>query len=310
MSSGGRSRRKTSAEILGELTAPGDSLFVRRIGTWSLDKLAIIHLYLPAFADACQSAGGGYYVDGLAGPGLARVKGVDGDPFFVWGSPLLALRAQPRLERAVMLELGQRKVEALRARVAEYGDRAAVYRGDVNKDLVSIVRGAVPTWAPCFCLLDPEGLELHWSTIQGLASLHGRRRKPELMILLPLRMSLLRLLTVSRPVRRPDHEAVSRVFGDDSWEAIYRARVSDEIDPGTAKELYVDLYCEKLRRLGYKSVFERPVLTYEPPGRKRRELYHLVFATDHEVGDKIMSDVFTRPYVLGVPQHSQPPLFE
>jgi len=39
-------------------------------------------------------------------------------------------------------------------------------------------------------------------------------------------------------------------------------------------------------------------------------MYHLVFATDHEKGDKIMRDVFQRPYVLDFPVTARQPLFD
>ena len=90
---------KTYKQILAELQAGDDGLPMRAIGPWTLQKLAILLLYLPAFASACKKARGGTYVDGMAGAGIDRLKDAP-EPYFVWGSPLLALRARPPITSA------------------------------------------------------------------------------------------------------------------------------------------------------------------------------------------------------------------
>lgn len=297
--------RKTSKEILAEIRAEPDDLPMRRIGVWSLEKLATLHLYLPAFARACQRAGGGYYVDGFAGPGRASIRGAP-EPHFVYGSPLIALRANPQIKRCIFLEIDPHKLTALEGRCSRYGDRAFLRRGDVNVDLVPLLRQEVPGWAPCFCFLDPTGVELKWQTVEGIARLPGRRRKPELMILFPLEMSVIRLLTVDRPMRDEDKTRVNAMFKNESWWDIYQSRVRGEIDKAEAKRLYLAKYSEDVKSLGYESVESRQVLAYVGAGKKRQARYHLVFATDHPVGEDIMSDIFKRDFVLDFPVSRQP----
>ena len=302
-------RRTTSEEILAELRAPFDESPVRRIGVWSLEKLATLQLYLPAFARACQRAGGGYYVDGFAGPGRASVRGAP-EPYFVHGSPLIALRAKPEIERCIFLEIDPHKLAALEGRCAHYGERALLRRGDVNVHLVPLLREEVPGWAPCFCFLDPTGVELKWQTVAGIASLPGRRRKPELMILFPLEMSVIRLLTVDRPMRDEDRTRVNAMFKDESWWDVYQSRVRGEIDKAEAKRLYLAKYSQDVKDLGYESVESRQVLAYVGAGKKRQPRYHLVYATDHPVGEDIMSGIFKRDFVLDLPVSRQPSLFD
>lgn len=130
------------------------------------------------------------------------------------------------------------------------------------------------------------------------------------MILFPLEMSILRVLTVDRQMRSEDRERVTRVFGSDAWWEVYQARVNREIDPADAKDLYLGNYLRDIENLGYQSVISRPILAYIGPGRKRQARYHLIFATDHGVGEEIMRDIFRRPFVLDFPVSRQPSLFE
>ena len=51
-------KRKSSQEILAELGAESDGLKMRAIKVWSLEKLAIVHLYLNAFTQASRKAAG------------------------------------------------------------------------------------------------------------------------------------------------------------------------------------------------------------------------------------------------------------
>jgi len=303
------SRRKTSQDILAELKVEDDGLPARPIGIWSLEKLATLLLYFQAFTRACGKAGGGYYVDGMAGPGICRLRGAP-SPYYACGSPLIALRTQPQFQRCSFLEIDQRKVDALRARVASYGQRAAVYQGDANSELGRLVHDQVPALAPCFCFLDPQGIELSFETISAVARTPGRRRKPELLVLFPLRMALLRLLTVSRPVPARTEERLHAAFGGQEWLEIYDARRNGQITAETAQKGYLTVYCDKVRALGYASVEAKGIVAPRALGLRRQEMYHLIFATDHPRGADIMRDVFQRPYVLHFLVSRQPPLFE
>jgi three-Cys-motif partner protein len=152
--------RKSSQQILKELQADADGLKMRRIGIWTLEKLAIINLYLAGFTNASSGARGGVYIDGLAGPGLCEVRGARAPPKFVWGSPLLAPRTRPTFQKCHMVEFNQSSFAVLKRRVSAYGDRANPMPGNVNEILPSLLRSDVHPRAPCFCLLDPEGTEI------------------------------------------------------------------------------------------------------------------------------------------------------
>ena len=297
-------------KILAELQADNDGQVVRPIGIWSLEKLATLFLYFRAFSTACQSVGGGYYVDGFAGPGLCRVKNAQPGPYYAWGSPLLALRNSPGFERCIMLDIKPSNVNALSARAGSYADKANIHCGDVNLEVPRLVQELVPPGAPCFCLLDPQGTELAWSTLVRVSKIPRRTRKPELLILFPLRMALLRLMTTERVISPQMMERLDLTFGNHTWAGIHRARLDGHITPSEARLRYLDDYCTSLRSLGYGWVRWKAITAPRAPGLRRQEMYHLIFATDHEAGDRIMEDVFRRPYVLDFPVSAQRRLFE
>ena len=300
-------RRLTTEQTLAALAAEDDGRPVRRIGPWTLIKLATVLLYLQGFADACQKADGGIYVDGLAGPGLCNVRNPIAGPPYVNGSPLVALQSAPGISKCILLELKPRLAQALKERTAQFGARAAVHEGDVNARLPGIVAREVPPYMPCVCLLDPQALELMWDTVSSIALLPGRNYRPELLILFPSYMSLTRRLTISDEMSEASRETVDLFFGTDAWRPIYEARLDGQIDAPNAIDQYFDLYCSRLRGLGYRWVLSRPISGALNLGERKRELYRLVFATDHPAGEEIMDYVFRRElslddFVVGRPR--------
>jgi len=230
--------RKRSDEILSELAAADDRLQTKPIGIWSLRKLARLLLYFKAFTTACKSVGGGYYVDGFAGPGLCRVRNAQPLPYFAWGSPMLALRASPKFEKCFLVELNERSANTLATRCLAFGDRAAVHQQDANIEVARIVRENVPPWAPCFCLFDQQGTELIWDTLLRVARTPRSGNKPELLILFPLRMSLLRMLSVHQQLTTTAANRMSESFGTSEWRRIYEERVRGDITPSEAQIRY------------------------------------------------------------------------
>jgi three-Cys-motif partner protein len=301
-------QRRSDLDIFSQLAAEPDNLFARPIGTWTLEKLGMLALYLDAFTRVC---GGGYYVDGLSGPGKNRIR--DARPpfenFHVWGSPLVALRTQPPFERCVLVELKRKNVNALAERAKPFGNRAQVIQGDVNAVLAETVSAQVPGNRPCFCLLDPAGTELVWRTIVGVARTPGRRNKPELLILFPLQMGIVRLLTTSKAMSLAWEERVDRVFPGPDWRRVYQDRLAGKISPTDAKSEYVALYCQGLKQLGYLYVSTRLISARMMAGGRQRELYYLIFASDSDTGNRIMKDVMERPLDLNFPVTQQPRLF-
>jgi three-Cys-motif partner protein len=267
-----------------ECTPPDDALPVRSgrgTGPWTLDKLDILRAYLPAFGVACKRTRAWFYVDGFAGPGVNHLP----DDQRVCGSPLIALEAEPPFAKCLLLEKDRSTVETLRRRTAPYGDRAEVREGDVNQDLLPMMREFVDTRAPCLCVLDPEGFEVYWSTVRELAEF-GTGRLTELLILFQAD-GLHRILGLADQHDWPG-EMATRFFGNDRWQPIAERKKRGELTVEQARDEFLGLYVDGLRQLGYK-VDTRDIKERSTEGRLK---YILVFASGNTAGLKIMKDCF------------------
>lgn len=281
--------------------APEDELRVRDkgVGPWTLDKLEIIWRYLPAFANACQRAPGFHFIDGFSGPGVNLIEGER-----VAGSPLLALEASPEFPSCLLMEYDDVALEALAARTHAYG-RALVRKGDCNADLVPVMREVLGDWDPGLVLLDPEGTELAWTTVEAIAGFKTKRTKLEQLILLATHTGFLRMLREDGTVAEWASEKMTNMYGNERWREIHRRRVAKEIDTDSATTEYVRLYGDGLRSLGYKHVLDREIRDRGFRGKLR---YFLLFATEHEVGYKIMDHIFNT--VTSSPPDPQGTLFK
>jgi three-Cys-motif partner protein len=157
----------------------------------------------------------------------------------------------------------------------------------------------VPTHAPAFAFLDPEGAELEWATVRAIAKHKSEaRNKVEQLILLPTDMGFVRLLSLKRPLAPDFGRRVTEMFGTEAWHEIYERRRADKISAGEAREMYLRLYARGLRGVGYRHVQERQI-TREPsqPGGRGGPMYFLVHATDHDAGETIMGHCFDKKHL-------------
>lgn len=246
--------------------------------TWTEEKLMILEAYLDAFATACKPAGGWYGLDLFAGNGLnwsaTREREIN-------GSPLIALEAgKPEATEVIVAERHTGAYKTLDSRLAKYGDRARPFPGDANK-IVGSMLDRVRKRAPAFAFLDPEGSELEWPTVKAIAD-HKRNHsnKIEQLILLPTDMGFIRLI--------PDYpEKVTRMYGHDRWKEILTKRQAGKLSPEGARTEYVKLYAAGLEELGYETVLDRQIKK-----QNGQPMYFLIFATDHDAGERIMDHCF------------------
>jgi three-Cys-motif partner protein len=161
----------------------------------------------------------------------------------------------------------------------------------VNIEIPKLLANVNPR-APTLAFLDPEGTQLHWTTVEALAA-HKRRHstKIELLILFPLQMAVLRLLNFKTGKIKPSHATkLDLMLGAESpWREIVAMRMTGAISTPEENEIaFLTAYAHGLhRRLGYRHVLHRGVA-----GASGRLLYYLVFASDSDVGRKIMFHEF------------------
>lgn len=256
------------------------------IGKWTALKLEYLGHYLQAYVTATKRAGARYYIDAFAGCGdcVVRETGFPAD-----GSPWRALRTIPPFTTYFFVERNRYLANHLAQRLKDEGvGNASVYVGDCNEVIPRQVMKDLPRTAPSFCFLDPTGLQLHWETVRSLAGHRTGDRKMELLILYPYDMAI-----NPRLFNEAVYPALKRFFGGDYWLDEFRRSQKLGESGSKRRERFVNLYQRLLRGLGY-----RYVEAFGPLRDGRRFLYHVVFASDHHVGAKIMHDVWSRPRAI------------
>jgi three-Cys-motif partner protein len=273
-----------------------DGLSARVAPSWTEEKLMILEAYLKAFANACKTAGGWYALDLFAGPGLnwSETRNEQRN-----GSPVIALDAKPpQATQVIAAESHPKSFGALRQRTEQYEKRALLFNGDAN-EIVGEMLAPIPNAAPTFSFLDPEGSELDWKTVEAIAD-HKRGHSPtkiEQLILFPTDTGFMRLA--------PDYpNFVTRIFGHEDWLAIHERRQANELSPDEARSEYVRLYAEGLKRLGYKIVLDRQITK-----SSNQPMYFLIFATDHDAGERIMDHCFDQVRIRVQEELGQAQLF-
>lgn len=281
----------------------------RSWGFWTRAKLGILADYLDAFVKAAGAQSERVYLDAFAGEGSGLDR-LTGEEFK--GSARIALEAdEPGFTRFRFFELGKRAKELEDKLRSDYPGRdIKVYEGDCNKTIPQALAELQPIrWAPHFAFLDPDGMELEWTTIEALAD-HKRgyrsaaspkpEFKVEIWMLFPSG-GLMRTLTLDPEKLRPeDAERATALFGARQWSAIYDRRLADTITGEEARDEYVNLMRWRLERdLGYR--WTHPIELRNTAGAI---LYHMILATDNETGTQIMGHLYSKA-AAEIPQMRQ-----
>ena len=146
--------------------------------------------------------------------------------------------------------------------------------------------------APTLCVLDPNGVDLTWSTVEQVSAFRSGPYKTELLITFARNMALLRLLRVQGDIDASTASSIDSFFGTKDWEDTYAQRVDGTLEPRQASEAYLQLYENRLREiLEYEHVISTVV---RKRGHAGGPLYLLTFASDHDAGRDIMEHVFER----------------
>ncbi|MCL5985130.1 MAG: three-Cys-motif partner protein TcmP [Actinobacteria bacterium] len=202
----------------------------------------------------------------------------------------------PRLKNAFLYiySLDKKKYNGLMELKEEFHDRAEtieVMLGDCNENIGEVL-DQIPRHAPCFAFLDPEGTELSWETIEKLSThKKGYKYKIELFVLFPYDMGLVRLLNhdVKEFWQTNYPLLLNKIYGNSKWVEIYEKRATGLLSADDARDKFLRLYMSQIDQLGYAHVIEK--LIERDDGHP---LYFMIFATDIEVGDRVMRHIFGR----------------
>jgi three-Cys-motif partner protein len=159
-----------------------------RIGYWSEIKLDILQEYASAYSKilAAQKNPALYhvYIDAFARAGVHLTK--DSDEF-VSGSPLNALKVQPRFREYHLIDIEPEKIDSLKRLIGKRDD-VRLYEGNCNTILLEEVFPQVKfkDYRRGLCILDPYGLDLDWSVMQSA----GKMGTLDMFLNFPVRTSI------------------------------------------------------------------------------------------------------------------------
>jgi three-Cys-motif partner protein len=170
----------------------------------------------------------------------------------------------------VLCDLAEVNVDALRHRTSKFGDRVEVIHGDSNARVHDLVR-LLPAGLN-LALIDPFGLaQLHFDTLRILSQVEHL----DLIVNFPtsdLRRNKEHYLD-------PANEVVARALGVPEWR--------DDLGPGDIALEAASQFVDSLTALGYTGARNRMI----PIMRAGSELYRIIFASKHPVGDRIWNSV-------------------
>ncbi|MBI3430124.1 MAG: three-Cys-motif partner protein TcmP [Actinobacteria bacterium] len=255
---------------------------------WTRNKLNILKDYLPAFCQASRSSSEIIYLDLMAGEPENMGKGMD-EHFD--GSPRLAMQTNPGFTKLVFCERNPKKSSDLRSDLAsrfQNDQRWRVVEGDCNTKIDQILSSlAHISWAPTFAFVDQQAAEVTWETLTKVAHFRTNKKniKTELWVLMSPAMII---KGVSGTNAESFANQVDLLYGDNSWRLVLAARQRNAISPEDFRVEMVNLFRWNLQNtLGY-------AITARIPMRMTNNiaLYDMVFATDHPVGQKIMTELY------------------
>jgi len=280
-----------------------DGLPARDSGEWVKEKLFYVQSYVDVFETAMRNKSWRRrnYIDLFSGPGKCIIRGTNE---YVLGSPLLALKTQHPFTDYYFGDTEQENIDCLRERSkdsAVHQNHIHYLTGDANqkaREVVSDIEKADKVFikgvGSCLNLafLDPDGLELEWSTVETL----GKMKTMDLIVHYSqngLTRNIDRCFSINA-----EETVVDRFFGDRGWREIYKETISKKETIGVHRAL-IDYYKAKLAKLGYVVINDQQQTVREPLIRnteRNAPLYRLIFASKHPLGNKIWNDVTKRNF--------------
>lgn len=258
-----------------------DGLPARRSGPWTTEKLAYLEKYASAFmtAMAPKRRAGKWeqlvYLDLLAGPG----RGIDtstGSEFD--GSPLRALKIEPRFDRLFFGDLNPKNIAALRQRIPQSDlSRVELRVGDCNALAEEIV-AQISKRTLGLAFIDPQGFEAKFQMLRAFAT-----RRIDVLFLFPSGIGIGRNL---RNFATRVHSPMDDLWGGREWRDLPPAKLAAGVRLSAEDRLSVDRpwvlrFRSKMAEIGFLYQDEAdPYFTNE----KNVPMYHLLFFSQHPAG--------------------------
>ncbi len=264
---------------------------MRRIKSHTMQKLEYIQKYISAYTVATKKLPFKYYIDAFAGSGLCilcdekcKSRGKNkcskcSRGKIVSGSAIIACNILNRFQRYIFIDLDKNCIKELKNAIKSFDEPLQniirIEQGDANVILKDFYKNA-SRFNGYLVLLDPEGPELKWKTIEALAKIP----KIDLLILYPYDMAIVRLT-------KEYIELLDEFYGDKAWIDIYRDK--NNCTAEKRKTALLNFYISNLNKLGLGQVVYKQIRKNIRDGHP---LYHLILASRNSVAKNIMNDIF------------------
>jgi three-Cys-motif partner protein len=274
-------------------------------GSWTEDKLGLVHKYLPAYTTALKNQSFHlYYIDAFAGTGYRTLKESEdssqlmfpemfepGVQEFLDGSARVALEVEPRFDQYIFIEKDKNrfaKLQQLKEDFSDLQDDIELVQAEANTHLQKLCRS---NWLGlrqrAVLFLDPYGMEVKWETIEAIAN----TKAIDLWLLFPLGVAVNRLLRRDGQIDEGTRNKLDQFFGTNDWyDEFYKASEMPSLFdnlPGQQKDANFDsiqrYFIERLESV-FTEVAQNPRRLYNS---RRNPLYLLCFATGNPRGAPI-----------------------
>jgi len=259
------------------------------IGYWSEIKLDIIRDYAGAYSKILASKNLPHiYIDAFAGAGQ-HVSKQTGK--FVPGSPKIALDVDPPFREYHFIDLNAAKIDHLQSLTGN-NPNVHLYAADCNDVLTGQIFPTIQykSYRRALCLLDPYGLHLNWNVIMQA----GQLKTVDIFLNFPV-MDINRNALWRNPdrVTAEQRARLSSFWGDESWRQVGYEQTPGlfgTIEEKVSNSEFAQAFRERLVKVaGFKRVPE-PL-----PMRNRNAIvYYLFFASQVDVAEKIVVDIFNK----------------
>lgn len=277
-----------------------DGLPVQCVGPWVEDKYYFLEGYLNASCEARRKfsdLGNATYIDLFSGPGKCIIKKELRE---IEGGGLRAFnREEARFNEYFYFDLIEENVKALKKRVKDNAN-CHVKTGDSNNLIATAIKQlrekeqAIKRYRYHFAFVDPFGAEgLRFDSLREMAKM----RRMDLLINFPIG-SIKRNIDVWLAKK----ETILDLFlGTDVWRERIKTRSSQSIF-----KILLDVFREQLNSIGYpdeglmmvtsNANIYSSLPTVGVKNTKEVDLYVLILASKHKLGQKIWSSVIkTKP---------------
>jgi len=258
------------------------------IGYWSEIKLEIVRDYASAYSRILTSKKLPHiYIDAFAGAGQ-HISRQTGD--FIPGSPQNALNVSPPFREYHFIDLNAEKAGYLQGLAGNRFD-VRIYEGDCNDVLVDQIFPTLQyeSYRQALCLLDPYGLDLKWEVMFQA----GQLGTIDMFLNFPV-MDMNRNALWRNPDKVSPGQArrMTRFWGDESWRSVAYSTTGHlfGLPEKESNETIAEAFRERLVKVaGFKRV---PVPL--PMRNSRAIVYYLFFASQVDVAENIVNDIFTK----------------